>query len=1079
MKKALLNILFALTLLTWSYEAMSQAVISGRVTDQDGEPLIGATILEQGTTNGTTADISGNYSISVQSGAVLEFKYLGFVTKTIAVDNQTQININLSEDTEVLDEVVVTALGFKVDKDNVGYANSNVSGETITRSSESTLINSLSGKSSGVRINRQSGDPGAGANIQIRGAVTLGSNQPLIVVDGVPISNDVRGNSQRGYISQQSRLNDINPNDIESMTVLKGAAAAALWGTQAANGAIVITTKQGKFNQKLKVSLKSTYSMDVINRKYPLQDKFGQGNGGVYNPSQRDSWGDKISDRTGGADEFDTSGGFFVDQNGEIYYPIVTKNSRETFLDSNFDDVFQTGRFWENSMTLSGGNQNGNFFFSLSDLDQEGIIRTSDYKRTTVRFNGEQFLNDKVKLNVNSSYTKTSSNRVKGGASNGGLYIGLLRTAPDFDNSAYRGDYYESSDAAPIANRHRSYRNPVGEDESAGYTNPLWAINESEHLTGVDRFINTFKLTYNPVEWLDLIGRVGLDTYLETRSEFYTPGSVPGSTEPAFNLGGFAQGNAKNSILNMDYIAKANYSINADFKGSFLVGFNYNKKRREVNESAIVDFIQFVDRNSTTRDMDNAFPENREVQSTVGEEITAGVYSELNLSAYDMLYLNATLRAESASTFGSESDPTFYFPSVSLAWKFSELVDFTPMTFGKLRFSYGEVGVQPGRYNTNNEIVQPSYRDGAGGSLDIGLFGGYTFSSTLGNPFLRPERKKEIEIGSDLRFFEDRLSVSGTYFTNKTEDVLFEVDLANTTGYSSVTANAATIENNGIELDLNYLILNSNNFSWSAGIIYTRIRNEVTSLEGTESFDLGGLGATSSRAVEGYPLGVLWGSRTLRDEAGNIIFDENGFPEQDDEEGIIGDPNPDWQGSFISNFRYKNFGLSVLFETYQGADIMAGTKSVLYDMGTWGASAIETTTNQNLLDYNGDVIPAGTTFRGVVKDFGAGPVALTENWYTADGAFFGSGNDELYIEDGSWTRLREITLSYHFENDWLKSKGLGSIDVSATGRNLFLWTEFEGNDPDTNLSGVSNARGIDYFNNPSTKSYIFSLLLNF
>ncbi len=281
-----------------------------------------------------------------------------------------------------------------------------------------------------------------------------------------------------------------------------------------------------------------------------------------------------------------------------------------------------------------------------------------------------------------------------------------------------------------------------------------------------------------------------------------------------------------------------------------------------------------------------------------------------------------------------------------------------------------------------------------------------------------------------------------------------------------------------VELDLGYTIIETKDFGWQANVIYTDVQNKVTDLAGVESLALGGLDAVNNRAVEGKSLGVLWGSRTLRDDAGNIVYDKNGFPEQDQLEGVIGDPNPDWQGSVSTTIRYKNFALSALFETFQGADIYAGTKSVLYDLGRWEGSAKESMSTQNLLDYNGNVIPMGTTFRGVVHDFGAGPVALTEPWYLGDGGFFGNGNDELYIEDGSWTRLRELGLSYQMSNSFLKKLGVKSAEISATGRNLFLWTKFEGNDPDTNLNGVSAARGIDYFNNPSTKSYVFILLLN-
>lgn len=1068
--------LLFIAMILMATSVVAQVKVTGKVTDATGEALVGATVLEQGTSNGVVTDLNGLYSINVPADASLVYNYVGFSPQTIRVNARTVIDVALEENTQELDVVVVTALGFEEDADQVGYANSQVKDETIQKAAEPNLLNSLSGKSTGLNIRRNSGDPGAGAYIQIRGASTLlGDGQPLIVVDGVPISNDNRGTSQ---IAQQSRLNDINPNDIENISVLKGAPAAALWGTSALNGAIIITTKGGRYNQDLKVSLKSTYSIDKINRRYPLQDRFGQGNNGVFNPTARDSWGDKISERSGGPDELDTSGEFFVDQDGRAYYPILNKNSQQTFIDENFDQVFQTGHFLENALSLSAGNETGNIFFSLSNLDQEGIIaNNSDYKRTTARINAEQLLNDKLTLNVRSAYTKTQSNRIRRGAQSSGLHLGLLRTPPDFDNAGYRGSYFAGPDAAPIENRHRSYRRYLGSSGNPIYNHPLWTTNEQEDIADVDRFINNFKLTYSPVDWVDIIGRVGLDTYAEEKTQFFTPGSASG----AFRTGLFERELRRNSIFNADLIAKAQRRLNSNFTLTGLIGFNYNQQKSVTTNNEIVNFIQFADVASGTRDIDNALPENRFVSSFTGETRKAAFYTEVSLDAFDQLFITGTLRNEAASTFGSQTDATFLFPSVSAAWQFTDLIDFDALSFGKLRVSYGEVGREPGRYETNDQIVQPSYSDEFGGDLNVGLYGtgGFTPSIALGNPNLRPERKKELEIGADLRFLNNRLTLSGTYYNNTTEDLLLDVPIANTRGSERILANGADIENKGVEIDLGYSIVKTKDFDVSANVLYSRNRNMVTNLPNVETINIGGLAAVNSRIIEGHQLGVLFGSRTLRDDNGDIVFDEFGFPVQDQTEGVIGDPNPDWRGSFITNIRYKNFGLSLLFETFQGADIYAGTKSVLYNLGTWGASASETTTTQNLLDYNGNVIPAGTTFRGVVKDFGAGPVALTEAWYQGDGGFFSNGNDELYIEDGSWTRLREINLSYLMKNSWTENIGLESVEFTATGRNLILWTAFEGNDPDTNLEGVSQAGGIDYFNNPSTKSYVFSILLNF
>jgi TonB-linked SusC/RagA family outer membrane protein len=1063
---------------------LSQKSISGTITDENGMPMIGVSIVEEGTTNGTVSDFDGLYSITVKDeSSQLMFSYIGYTPVTRAVGSGNTLDVTMVESAEALDEVIVTSLGFRERKDDLGYASSTVSGDKISESGETNVLNSLSGKSSGVRITRNSGDPGAGAYIQIRGLSSITRNsQPLIIVDGVPISNDVRGNSDSGGVNQESRLNDINPNDIESITVLKGASAAALWGTQALGGVVNITTKSGKFNSKLSVSLKSTYSYDEINRKYPLQDQFGQGDNGIYNQRARDSWGDKLSERSGGLDELDTSGEFYIDQAGNVYYPILTKNSRETFHNSNFDQIFDNGHFFENNLSISGGNQKSSMFFSLGDLDQQGIIRNnSDYRRTTLRFNARHNFTDAISLKISSSYSRTKSNRIEKGANSSGLYLGLLRNPVGFDITGYRGDYYANSDATPVSNRHRSYREPLGADGTATYNNPLWTINEQENLAKVNRFITNVELTATPNDWLTLIGRVGLDHYSEKRNEFFTPGSASG----AFSSGYISQELATNTIFNMDYIAKTAFNLTSDISGDFLLGFNFNDKSRAVNGYVGTNFVQFLDVDSGIRDVDNILPENIATTSTQGQERTVGIYSSASFALYDMLFLNGTVRAESASTFGDADNKAFIFPSTSIAWQFSQLEPFkesTVFSFGKLRASYGEVGVQPARYNTSNVYVSPTFGDSYGGGLNLGLFGNGAFvpSSSRGNSNLKPERKKEVELGVDLRFFRDRLSLNGTYFANVTEDVLLEFPQANSTGYTSVYTNGAEIENKGYEFDLGYRLIDTKNFSWTVDATYTQVRNKVTDLAGIESLNLGGLSAVSSRAVEGQPLGVLWGSRTLRNEDGSIVYDEYGFPEQDQLEGVIGDPNPDWQGSIASSISYKNLRLSVLFETYQGADIYAGTKSVLRDLGTWYDTANEVTATRNYFTWDGNIINIGETFRGNVADFGAGPVALTEAWYNGDGGFFSNGNDELYIEDGSWTRLRELSLAYTLDNNWIKNSiGLQSAEISLTGRNLFLWTKFEGNDPDTNLSGISAARGIEYFNNPSTKSYLVSLTLNF
>ena len=1071
-----------LLLLTFQ-TVFSQRVIEGSVKDNQGQPLMGVTVIEKDTSNGVTTDFDGNYSITLKTeDSILVFGFLGYETIKIVVGINKTYNVVMRESSIGLDEVIVNAIGISKKKDNLGYASSTVKGSAVAESGEANILNALSGKSSGVRISRNSGDPGAGSYIQIRGLSSITRNsQPLIIVDGVPISNDTRGNSGRGGVSQESRMNDINPNDIESITVLKGASAAALWGTKALGGVINIITKSGKYNSKMEVSLKTTYSFDEINERYPIQTKYGQGDRGIYNQRARDSWGDLISARSGGEDDFDTTGRYYVGQDGKTYYPILNKNSQKLYNNSNFDQIFGNGHYLENNLSIKGGTAKSAMFFSLSNMDQQGIIKnSSDYSRITMRFNAKHNFRENLSLKLNSSYSRTESNRIQKGANSSGLYLGLLRNPVDFDISGYRGDYYASSESAPIPNRHRSYREPLGADGSATYNNPLWTINEQENSAKIDRFITSFEVVSDPTEWLSIIGRAGLDHYSEKKSEFFTPGSAAG----AFRAGFIEEELATNTIFNADIILRSDFDINESINLDVLLGANYNSNVRAVNGVSGTGFVQFIDVASKIRDIDNTLPENIGVTSYNGRERTAAGYTSLSLAVYDMLYIDGTLRAEKASTFGDELNEAFFFPSVSVAWQFSALPAFNEsdlFSFGKLRASYGEVGVQPGRYNTSNSFVSATYGDTHGGDLNLGLYGngGFVPSTNKGNTKLRPERKKEMELGFDLRLFKNRLSLSATYFDNVTEDVLLEFPVANSTGYSSIYTNGAEMKNTGFEIDLGFAAIRSDDFRWNIDANFTAVKNEVSDLLGIESLNLGGLAAISSRAVEGYPTGVLWGSRTLRNLDGSIVFDQYGFPEQDQLEGIIGDPNPDWQGSITNSFRYKNFKLSVLFETYQGADIFAGTKSVMRDLGTWYDTANEITATRNYFQSNGSIINIGETFRGNIGDFGSGPVALTETWYNGDGGFFSGGNDELYVEDGSWTRLREISIAYTWDSKWLKERTkLKSIDFSLSGRNLALWSDFEGNDPDTNLSGVSAARGIDYFNNPSTKSFLFSLTLN-
>ena len=455
----ILSLCFCLSL--FAQQAFSQT-ISGNVTDEAGVPLPGANVIIEGTSSGVSTDFDGNFQIQAEQGQVLQFSYIGYMTQDIKVEGQDTINVSLEPDNQ-LEEVVVTSLGFKVLRDQQGSTSSVVSTNSVVRSGEPTLLNSLSGKAAGVQIRRVSGDPGAGSTIRIRGANTIsGASDPLFIVDGVPMNNssnynsaDGRG-SRAGGVSNGSRINDINPSDIASIEVLKGASAAAVWGSRAANGVVVITTKEGQSGDA-KITFSSSYSFDEVSERIPMQNTWGQGRGGVYGATRAESWGDYMPDRAGGADTFDTSGQFFTAQDGSIYYPITGKNSRESYVDRNWENAMQTGTIFQNDLTISGGSDGQKYFFSLSNLSQDGIIIGSAYDRTNLRFNYNAKLNDVISLSNKMAYTYSVSDRIQGSSNTAGIMLGLLRTPPDFDNTDYIGTYTSSSGAETL-NRQRSYR---------------------------------------------------------------------------------------------------------------------------------------------------------------------------------------------------------------------------------------------------------------------------------------------------------------------------------------------------------------------------------------------------------------------------------------------------------------------------------------------------------------------------------------------------------------------------------------------------------------------------------------------
>lgn len=1047
---------------------MQQRTIIGTVTNEEGDPLEGVTISIKGAPGGTTTDESGHYQLPLDLGEVtLVFSMLGYEPNEQRVADRHTVNVSLRMIVSDLEEVVVTALGFEIGADKTATSASKISDKEISISGEVGLLNKIAGKASGVYIGKSSGsDPGGGSFVQIRGQNTLsGDHQPLYIIDGVPMNSSIiGGTSERGVI-QQSRVNDINPDDIASIQVLKSASASALWGSRAANGVVMITTKKGAYNEKMKISFKSTYSLDEVNLYHQRQTTFGQGENGVFDPNSGSGWGDKIANRKGGEDEVDQSGPYFVGyQTGNSYYPILTKNSRRTYEREQFDLLFRNGHFFENSLNINGGNATSNYLFSASDINQHGVIRnSSDYRRSTIRINVGSKLNDVINLSASGTYSKISSNRVQRSNNTAGMMLGYYRMPTDFDITDYKGSYYSSPTAAPSVNRHRSYRNYLGSSDNPVYNNTLWTMYEQLNPNDVNRFIGKVELGIKPVKWFELIARTGIDNYSDHR-ETYFPKSSAG-----FLDGRYVEEEIAESQVNLDVIGKSSYAFR-DYHASLIVGFNVNDRKQRSLSGAMTNFLVA----DGPMNFSNAQTVNTSSVNSKTNRRSGRLYSVLSLEAYNAVFANFSFAGETASTFGELSDKTFYYPSADIAWQFTTLplLQNSPvLSFGKLRFAYGEVGVEPQPYRTETLFV-------AGNSLYGN--GAYLQSTNRGNALLRPERKKEYEIGADLRFFNNRLSTGVTYYKNTISDLLLSVPVPLSTGFATEYQNIGSMKNNGLEVDVNYRLIDKADLRAAVSANFSRNRNRVTDLAGTSRVFVGGVGTFMAQyAVEGEPVGIHMGGHYLRDDQGNILFDGNGFPRVVNTDGKIGDPNPDWRGGMGLEVSYKNFAINMAFEMSRGGDFYDGTRSVMYTHGTHTDVGREVITVQDLKNFRGDIIPAGTTVRGNVMDLGAGPVLLDESYYTTQGGGFGALKEQ-FVVDGSWARLRDVSLSYMLQTASLqKATKLHAVVFSLSGRNLFLWTKLRGVDPDTNQTQASMGRGMDYFENPGTRSYFFSIQLNF
>lgn len=853
-------ILLLISLLSFFRVQSQTATLRGKVIDAANSPVPGVSIRIKGISTGTSSNNEGAFTINTPSGATLVITALGYQSQEIPFTGQTQLTIQLEEDNQTLNEVVVTALGIKREKRQLTYSTQEVSGADIAKTKEPNALNALTGKVSGVQITSSSGQPGSSSRIVIRGTSSLsGNNEALIVVDGVPINNAQTGNNGNG--SGISRFSDIDPAIIESINVLKGSAASALYGSSAARGVVIVTTKNGNKDQKPSFNFSTQFSLDKA--IYPqVQSSYAQGDRGVYwngvDNDQKTSlvWGPRL----------DT---LMVDGK-----PVHNVNPMDAF--------FQTGKTYTNTLSVQGGTDKSNYFMSYSYLDQEGTIPTTNYKRHAAFAKFSNKIYDNFTATFQFNYVATTAHRTPEGY---GLEAPLwtVYTAP------FSWDPMPANNEDGTQRVFRYSRN-----------NPYWSLENVYNDVRGNRFIPVATFNYTPTDWLTITERLGADIYSE-QSKYHEAPSIPVGT-----TGILRDRNNNYRQFNHDLIAEARKQIGDDFEVSMLVGNNvFSTYDQQYQLEGTGGF--------TVEDFDNiSNTENQVSTENYRRFRRVSFYAQPTIDYKKMLTLSFTGRMEQSSVFAKENR-TYFYGSASGGFVFSELIKGKVpwLSFGKLRASYSKVG------NDNVSAYATSTVYSTATNFPFNGVPGFLISGDLGNSNLKNETTTELEIGLETQFLKNRIGLEFNYFDRDHTDLLSYITLANSTGYRNSYINAGSMYNRGIEALLNVTPVKSDDFSWDFTFNFTKIKNRVTALYG--GADQVQIGQTF--AFVGDPYGTFYAPGYSYNNAGQILIDDTGLPVIGPSQKI-GNIQPDWLAGLNNSFTYKNLNLSFFFDMRKGGDIM-------------------------------------------------------------------------------------------------------------------------------------------------------------
>ncbi|MEG1564000.1 MAG: SusC/RagA family TonB-linked outer membrane protein [Bacteroides sp.] len=1060
MKRKLMLLVTCLCIGIGVVTAQTQKITGVVITEEDGEPVIGASVFVKGSTIGTTTDIDGKFTLPnvPNSQKFLQISYIGLATQEVAI--KPIMKVIMKNDDLFLEEVVVTAMGISKEKKALGYAVQDVKGDKLTQASNSNLASALQGKVSGVEISPSSGMPGASSKMTIRGSRSFtGDNTPLYIVDGMPISSstDLDTHNSTSGSDYANRAVDIDPNDVESINILKGQAASALYGMRASNGVVIITTKSGKGARKDKpeITVNTGLSFDKVSTMPDFQTEFAQGFGGVFAPTESRSWGPQIAELANDLVYGGNTENAYTKQYGKHEGQYYVAQRAAAGLDpwakprtyNNAKEFFNTAATWNSSVNVAQSLDKGSYSFSLGNTNASGIVPSTGLNRYNAKMTAQAQLTKNWSTGFNGSFVYSKIKKQTG--ANNGIMATVYGAPSSYDlggiPSYIAGDPYKQN----------TYRS------TGGFDGAYWAVDNNAFNERTQRFFgNTFAKystdfgTEN--HKLDVKYQLGLDAYTTNYTDTWGYGHSNGigsSEEQSVTS------NEMNSLLTVAY----DWKITPELDLNLLYGNELAEKASKYKDN-IGNNFNFPGWNHIS----NASVYSS--TSTYHRERTIGNFANLSLSYRSLLYFNATVRNDKVSSM-PRNHRSFTYPSVSLGFIFTELdaLKNDVLTFGKVRVSYAEVG-QAGTYY-NSFYSTPGYGGGfsSGTPIQYPLGGimAYVPYFKVYDPNLRPQNTRSYEIGTDFTFWNGLFALSYTYSRQNVKDQIFEVPLATSTGYSQLVTNGGSVHTNSHEVTLNVNPIHTKTVNWEFAFNFSKIDNYVDKLApGVSSITLGGYVDPQVRLSEGHKFPVIYGTSYERNENGDIVVDKNGLPVAG-ENKVLGDVSPDFRLGFNTSVELYKFRLSAVLDWKQGGVMYAGTTSSLDFYGVTQKSADFRKSASFLFEKEAvKQMPNGSYAPNDIQLKGSDAYAYFDRLSTIS---------EAGVYGSSFLKLREIALSYPVLN-----KPFLAITANVFARNLLLWSEMKnGIDPESSQGNNNMAGAFERFSLPGTSSYGFGLTVKF